>query len=361
MLTYDLSARVGEKKYLALYRHIKEDILSGVLRPDERLPSKRALASHLGISVITVENAYHLLVDEGYAYAKERSGCYVRPIEGLYPRTAPETAPLTLLPEEPSGTADALFPHALWARTVRTVMSRYGERLYERSPNKGCARLRNAVARYLLRYRGMFAAPERIIIGSGSEQLYGSVVRMLGRDRVYGIEEPSYTQIRAVYEGTGAQVEPLPMGADGIRSEALAATGATVLHVTPFHSYPSGVTAPAPKRYEYLEWAQKPGRYLVEDDFDSEFFMPGKPLETLYSMDKTGRVIYINTFSKSLSPSMRLGYMILPEALLSEYDRVLGQFSCSVPLLEQYTLAEFLENGDFERHLSRKRRRLRGE
>ena len=359
MLTYDLSAHPGEKKYLALYRCIKEDILSGALRPDERLPSKRALAAHLGISVITVENAYHLLTDEGYAYTRERSGCYVRPIEGLYPREPAGGTALTLLPEEPPGTADELFPHALWTRTVRGVMSRYGEQLYRRSPNKGCARLRNAIARYLLRYRGMFAPPERIIVGSGSEQLYGSVVRMLGRDRIYGIEDPSYVQIRAVYEGTGARVEPLSMGVDGIRSEALAATTATVLHVTPFHSYPSGVTAPAPKRYEYLEWAQKPGRYLVEDDFDSEFFMPGKPLETLYSMDKTGRVIYINTFSKSLSPSMRMGYMILPKCLLERYDKTLGRFSCTVPLLEQYTLAEFLEGGFFERHLSRLRRSMR--
>jgi GntR family transcriptional regulator/MocR family aminotransferase len=241
---------------------------------------------------------------------------------------------------------------------VRSVISEYGEELLEKSPNEGCAILRNSIAEYLLRYRGIFAQPQQIIIGSGAETLYGAVVRLLGQDRVYGIEDPSYAQIRKVYEGSGAECELLVMGDDGIRSEALGAARADVLHVTPFHSYPSGVTATVGKRYEYLNWAgKKDGRYIVEDDFDSEFFMPGKPIETLFMTDRNEKVIYINTFSKSLSPSMRMGYMILPEHLRGRYREQLGDFSCTVPVIDQYVLAEFINQGHFEQHLNRVRRK----
>ncbi len=360
MLTYDLGGRPGEPKYYALYRHIREDIVSGTVPAGEKLPSKRALAEHLGVSVVTVEGAYRMLADEGYIYARERSGFYVQAISGLRPGPAAGDGPLRLLPEEeePVG-AGADFPYSLWFRTLRKVMSDRGRRLVARSPNAGCAVLRNAIAQYLLRYRGMRAQPEQIVIGSGSEQLYQAVVRMLGSSRTYAIEWPSYGQIEAVYQGAGARVERLPIGPEGIESQALAGTAADVLHVTPFHSWPTGVTAPAAKRYEYLLWAEKPGRFIVEDDFDSEFFMPGKPLESLYSMDKRGAVIYLNTFSRSLAPSMRMGYMILPPELLPIYERRVGMYSCSVPVLEQYALAEFIAAGHFERHLNRVRRRSR--
>lgn len=348
-----------ETKYAALYRRLKEDILQGALPPGSRLPSKRALAARWNVSVVTTEHACRQLVDEGYITARERSGYYVRPIAGMRPSAGTPREPLRRLPEEEPAAADPGFPYSVWFRTLRYVMSEYGPRLVGRSPNKGCARLRNVLAEYLLRCRGMYAQPERIIVGSGSEQLYEAVARLLGPDRVYAIESPSYAPIRAVYAGAGAAVDPLPLGPDGIDSAALARTNADVLHVTPFHSWPTGATADAPKRYEYLAWADsRPGRFLVEDDFDSEFFRPGSPLETLYSMDKNGRVIYINTFSKSLAPSMRMGYMILPEALLPRYDELLGQRSCSVPLLEQYALAEFIASGRFEQHLNRRRRLL---
>ncbi len=359
MLTYELEKRGREPLYYALYRHIREDIAAGNLAAGEKLPSKRALAEHLGVSTVTVETAYRMLADEGYIAARERSGCYVRAVIPAPGPAAPrDREPMRLLPEEEPAPAEADFPYSLWFKTLRRVMSDQGSRLVARSPNEGCAVLRNAIARYLLRYRGMYAQPERIVVGSGSEQLYEFVVRMLGRDAVYAIERPSYGQIEAVYRGAGARVEPLPIGPAGIDSAALAGTEADVLHVTPFHSWPTGVTAPAAKRYEYLQWAAaRPGRFIVEDDFDSEFFMPGKPLQSLYSMDERGSVIYLNTFSKSLAPSMRMGYMILPEALLGAYRERLGMYSCSVPVLEQYALAAFLDEGHFERHLNRVRRR----
>lgn len=364
MLTYNLKQRGEEPRYYYIYKMIRRDIQGGVLKKGDRLPSKRALAEHLGVSLITVENAYRMLGEEGYIEPRERSGyyvCEIRPVSAGRERGAQ----LHMLPEERTadgrewfaGDAPADFPYSLYFKTVRSVITGYGAELMRRSPNEGCAILRNSIAAYLLRYRGVFAQPEQIIIGSGAEHLYGTVVRVLGRDKIYGIEEPSYRQIRKVYEGTGAVCEALEMGADGIRSERLAQSCAQVLHVTPFHSYPSGVTATIGKRCEYLEWARRRQGFIVEDDFDSEFFMPGKPIETLFMLDESGSVIYINTFSKSLSPSIRMGYMILPEQLLARYRETCGGFSCTVPVLEQYALAEFINKGYFEQHLSRVRRK----
>ena len=202
----------------------------------------------------------------------------------------------------------------------------------------------------------MIAQPRQIIIGSGAEQLYETVVKLLGREITYGIEDPSYSRIEAVYTSTGANIKKLKMGTDGIETEALNNDSIDVLHVTPFRSYPTDVTVSASKRYEYLRWATN-GKYIVEDDFNSEFFKPGQPIETLYALSHNESVIYINTFSKSLSPSMRVGYMILPKHLLPIYEEKLGDFSCSVPVLDQYVLAEYIESGNFERHLNRERRK----
>lgn len=377
MLTYQMDQRDEKSKYYYLYTAIKEDILAGLIKQNEKLPSKRTLAEHLGISLITVENAYQMLKEEGYIESRERSGYFVTKLPTVQ-REKDKNRKLQLLDEpgqlprqnydtKESGKmlnqrldqikGESVFPVSLYFKTVRSVMAEYGDRLLQKAPNEGCEILRNAIAQYLLRYRGIFAQPKQIIIGSGAEHLYGTVVRMFGNEKKYGIEDPSYRQIRKVYEGMGVDCELLKMGEEGISSEALEATRADVLHVTPFHSYPSGVTATVRKRYEYLEWAEKGNHYIVEDDFDSEFFMPGKPIETLYALDHENRVIYINTFSKSLSPSIRIGYMILPPQLIESYRGTSGGFSCTVPVLDQYVLAEFINKGHFEQHLNRVRRK----
>ena len=343
------------KKYYQLYIELKNKILTGDFRSGEKLPSKRVMADQCGHSLITVQRAYAMLEDEGYILAKERKGYFVCAIDaGAHPLS--EQNKINYLPQahEKSGQD---FEYSVWFKTVRKVISEKGEELFVKAPNKGCAVLRNAIADYLHRYRGMLAQPECIIIGSGAEQLYESVAQILGRDHIFGIEDPSYVQIRSVYSALGAQVCPLKMGADGIETEALQQNTFDVLHVTPFHSYPSGITTSITKRYEYLKWSQQHCGYIIEDDFDSEFY--AYPIESLYALDRTEHVIYINTFSKSLSPSMRIGYMILPRQLLQAYERVLGHFSCSVPVMDQHILAEFIANGSFERHLNRTRKKLK--
>lgn len=349
-----------EKKYYALYRRIKEKILSGEYPSGEKLPSKRVIADRAGVSLVTVETAYGMLEDEGYISSRERRGYFVNRIDAFVAGAGSSPTSLTYLEEEETVPA-AEFEYSVWFKTVRRVIAEQGDRLFVKAPNQGCAVLRNAIADYLYRYRGMVAEPRCIVIGSGSEQLYETVVKLLGRDRIFGVEDPCYEQIRTVYTDMGVSVCPLRMGEDGIESGELQAKRFDVLHVTPFHSYPSGVTADVSKRHEYLRWAEEKGRYIVEDDFDSEFFMRGNPIESLYALGGGRSVIYINTFSKSLSPAMRIGYMILPEELLSTYDAHVGMFSCSVPVMDQYVLAEFIASGSFERHLNRMRRRMRRE
>ena len=348
-----------KKKYFLLYNDVKSKILSGDYSAGSKLPSKRDLSDKSGYSLVTVERAYAMLEDEGYISARERSGYFVSHIDIPQKDNIREKSTFTHIKENHDLPSDRDFEYSLWFKTLRRVISERGEELFVKAPGKGCAILRNAVSDYLHRYRGMSADPHRIIIGSGSEQLYEIAVKILGRNKIYGIEDPCYSQIPAVYLGAGASVCPLQFGNEGIETSALFSQRFDVLHVTPFHSYPSGVTTSIAKRYEYLRWANSTGNYIIEDDFDSEFFIPGHPIASLYSLDTKDSVIYINTFSKSLSPSMRMGYMILPESLMADYEKNLGMFSCSVPVLDQYALAEFINSGSFERHLNRIRRKMK--
>ena len=261
--------------------------------------------------------------------------------------------------DEDSGQEEYSFPFSVLAKTMRRVLSDYGETLLHRSPSEGTDELRTEISRYLARSRGIQASPEQIIIGAGSEYLYNLIIGLLGREHRYALESPSYPVIENVYAISGAKYELLPLEAHGISSEALKNTRADVLHITPYRSFPTGVTASASKRHEYLRWAKKPGRYIIEDDYDSEFSVLKKPEDTLFSQSKEDNVIYLNTFSKSISPSFRVSYMLLPEHLLPVYREKLGFYSCTVPTSIQYVLTELFRNGDFERHINRVRRARR--
>lgn len=385
MLTYNLNNRKDKPIYEYICERIKEDIRNNIIGAGERLPSKRALAEHLGVSVLTIASSYQMLIDEGYVYSRERSGYFVCAPEemasvslglpniskrqgaesaagpavqiGADEKAEPEKNTANILTNGPQGNIG--FQFAEYSKIMRRVISKYGSELLIKSPPLGCEILRKAISDYLLRYRGMSVPYSRIIIGSGSEYFYGMTVLLLGRDKIYGLENPSYEKIRAVYEANGARCDMLDMDLNGILTSELMRTKANVLHVTPFNSYPTGATANASKRYEYLAWARRVGSVIVEDDIDSEFAVGIKPVETIYSMDNDGLVIYLNTFSKSIAPSMRMGYMILPESLERLYIEKLGFYSCTVPVYDQYVLAEFISGGYFERHLNRTRRRLR--
>ncbi|MBE6913278.1 MAG: PLP-dependent aminotransferase family protein [Ruminococcaceae bacterium] len=361
-MKYIIDEKTKKPAYLQLYHQLREDITGGVYSYGEKLPSKRLVADELGVSVITVEHAYALLCEEGYVEARERSGYFAifRSDDSFlgFP-TENEISQSRVLPHS-AGETEA-FPFSVLAKVMRRVISDYGEAILQRGENSGCEILRSAIAHYLARSRGITVSPRQIIIGSGAEYLYGLVVELLGRNRIYAIEAPSYEKIEQVYRAADVRYESLPLSKDGIESKALSNTRAEVLHITPYRSFPSGVTASASKRYEYIRWANRGERYIVEDDFESEFSVSTKSEETLFSLSTEENVIYINTFSKTLSSAFRAGYMVLPERLVPLFEEKLGFYSCTVPTFEQFVLSELISKGDFERHINRVRRKKRRE
>lgn len=345
--------------YLQLYQQIREDIIKENYPCNTKLPSKRNLAEELGVSTVTVEHAYELLCDEGYVEARERSGYVV-----IFRKSDGFAVSCTLPAEHGSHNTDHSypdFPLSVLSKTMRKVLTEQGEQLLERSPNWGCDALRTAIGHYLARNRGIQVDAEQIVVGAGSEYLYGLIVELLGRNRIFAIESPSYKKIEQVYRAAEITYESLPLTSSGIDSAALANTKADVLHTTPYRSYPSGVTATASKRHEYIRWSEQGDRYIIEDDFESEFSVSTKPTETLFALSKNDHIIYLNTFSKTISPSLRIGYMVLPKALAKDFRENLGFYSCTVPTFMQYVLTELINNGDFERHINRVRRKKRKE
>lgn len=346
--------------YLQIYKQLRADIIAGVYPYGSRLPSKRLLSEELGVSTVTVEHAYALLSDEGYVEPRERSGFFVVFLHADGFAASAEVIRSCVSGVRVSHT-NPDFPFSVLAKTMRRVLTDYGEAILEKPANKGCIQLREALVLYLARNRGMNVDTEQIIIGSGAEYLYGLIIALLGRSRVYGIEAPSYKKIQEVYSASETVYELLPLANDGIDSAALSKTKASVLHTTPYGSYPTGISASASKLHECIRWSGKNGRIIIEDDFESEFWVSTKSKDTLFSLSDYDNVIYLNTFSKTVSPSLRIGYMVLPRSLVNQFENKLGFYSCTVPTFEQLVLAELISGGDFERHINRVRRRKRRE
>ncbi len=363
MLTYSFENRGGDSLYEYLYKQIKADILAFRLAPNEKLPSKRALAKHLNISVVTVEGAYGQLLAEGYIYSMPKSGYYVSRLSSTaaQPREsvalpAPDTSGQIFADFVGSHSEKSSFPFPIWARLMRETMSDSPEKLMVRSPSAGVYELREAIAGHLYSFRGMRVRPEQIVVGAGTEYLYGLIIQLLGRDRRYAVEDPGYGKISRIYAANEVDCAFIPMDAQGVDPDALSRSGADVLHISPSHHFPSGIVTPVSRRYELLSWAcSSPERYIIEDDYDSEFRLLGKPIPPLQSIDVLGKVIYITTFSKSLSSTIRISYMVLPEALMEEYERRLSFYSCTVSNFDQYTLAAFIKSGQLEKHINRMR------
>lgn len=371
MLTYSMENRGGLPLYEYLYRCIRADILSGALSTDERLPSKRALAEHLRLSVITVESAYQQLEAEGYVYTRPKRGFFVAPVD-----RAPKPAEPTPIPAEPPARAWRLdlrsnqvdssrFPVATWARLTRQVLSEGGAAILSPTPHQGLFALRQAIADDLRDFKGMAVSPEQIVVGAGAEYLYLLLAQLLvgapppGRETVFAVEDPGYPKIRQVYGKCGVVCRPVPLDRHGMDLRALEASGANVVHISPTHHYPTGIVTPIGRRQALLRWADKNGGVIIEDDYDSEFRFVGRPIPTLQSIDARGQVVYMNTFSQTISPSMRVGFMVLPPRLLERYRRELDFYACTVPVLEQHVLARFLSGGYYEQHLSRMRKEYR--
>lgn len=375
MLDYNLEQRGEASLYEYIYQQIRDDIVAGRIAAGEHLPSKRAFASHLGISVITIENAYSQLLAEGYICSKPRRGYYACELPEVPVLASAETeldrdsAPAGLnahdAGEQPEQFAplspSALEAARLWQSALRATLTTEDEReIFSPAPAQGTARLRRAIAHHLRGTRGMNVNPDNIVIGAGAQLLDTMLVLLLGADKIYAVEDPGYLRLTRIYQAMGCKVRHIPLDGEGVNLGELLDAGADVLHLMPSHQYPTGLVTSIARRYALLSWAaERQGRYLIEDDFDCEFRLAGKPIPALASIDAAQSVIYTNTFSKSLSSALRLAYMVLPDELMERFRRELGFYASSVSSVDQVALARLLESGDYERHVNRVRVRAR--
>ncbi len=365
VLTYSFAENSNIIKYEYLYRCIKRDILQGVLQPDVRLPSKRAFAKNQNVSVSTIENAYAQLLLEGFIYSKPRSFFYVssfiRPVmrksiidKKIEPSSSKKERVFADLVS--NRTSAHQFPFATWAKLMREVISKQKVWLMTPSEGQGVWPLRQAIASHLRAFRGLEVHPDQIVVGAGTEYLYGLLIQLLGREKKYAVENPGYPKIWKIYQANGVQWIPIDMDQKGLCPEKLETSRAQVVHLSPSHHFPTGRVTPVGRRYELFEWAlQSPERFIIEDDYDSEFRLLGSPISTMASLDEAGKVVYMNTFTKSLTPTIRISYMILPWALLTQFREKLGFYACTVSNFEQYTLAQFIQQGYLEKHINRMR------
>ncbi len=357
MLTYELKKQPGVPLYEALYRCIRRDILSGQLRAGEKLPSKRALAENLELSKVTVEAAYNQLLSEGFIRSEEKRGYYVEAVEhgqSASPTPVAAEAQAAEFPVDLTANGPAQFPFSVWSRLQRKVMLDQGLQLLSPMPNRGCLALRQAIAAHLAGFRDLHVSAEQIIIGAGTDFLYNLLVQLLGREKCYAVEEPGYQKIRQIYQAAGVSCVGARLDREGVRLDDL--ERASVLHFSPAHHFPTGLITPMRRRLALLEWASAGDRWIIEDDYDSEFRFNSHPVPAMQSLDRAGRVIYMNTFSRSLAPAIRISYMVLPPALMERFRQSFGFYSCTVSSFEQYALAEFLTQGYFEKHINRMRK-----
>lgn len=365
MLTYNFE-NVDGPLYVYIYKCLKEDIISGKLKSGEKLPSKRTFAKNNGISTITIQNAYDQLVSEGYVYTLPKKGYYVANIKGInnhvaktdvsYDIQVPTDDNTILYDLTNNGINPNNFPFSIWTRISRDIMANRKEELMQVSPAAGVKQLREAIANHLRSFRGLLVDPNQIIVGAGTEYLYSVITHLLGKEKIYTIENPGYKKLLRIYGQWDIECKFADMDEQGMSVLELRKLDGEIAHICPNHHFPTGITMTASRRYEVLAWAnEKDGRYIIEDDYDSEFRLEGKPIPTLFSIDGCEKVIYINTFSKSLTPTIRISYMVLPVHLANRFYQTRYFYSCTVSNFEQYTLTQFIEQGYFEKHINRMR------
>lgn len=356
--------------YEQLYLEMKRSIIRGDLAVGTKLPSKRQLSEFLAISQTTIELAYAQLVAEGFILAVARSGYYVEQVD--------EIAYVEEYREEPthfeaeavkhkyqidfnSGRIDtAAFPFNQWRKYAKDVVDERFHDLLLLGHPQGDVELRQEIANYLYSSRGVRCTAQQVVIGSGTEQLMPLLIRLLGKDAVYAVENPGYPMTHHLFDNHDRQTLAISVDEDGMQVAELENQFATVAYVTPSHQFPTGAILSASRRVQLLNWASsQEGRYIIEDDYDSEFRYVGKPIPSLQGMDQRERVIYMSTFSKSLMPSLRIAYFVLPKHLLTEYHRTFPYYSSTVPRLDQHVLAQFMRDGHFSKHLNRMRKLYR--
>lgn len=368
-LTINLNAGSKQPLYEQIYEYIKIEIQRGHIPPEEKLPSTRALSSHLQISRSTVDLAYEQLVSEGYIEAVPWKGYFVNKIEGLH-YLAQEPADVNmeqknnqeqyLVDFKPTGIDLDSFPYNTWRKLSKNVLLAGENELFQMGDPKGEWELRCTIANYLHQSRGVNCSPTQIIVGAGSEYLLILVSRMLGKRKI-AMESPTYKQAYHILRNMEHTINMVPMDEAGLRTDCLKESDADVVYVMPSHQFPLGIVMPLKRRMELLAWAaENEERYIIEDDYDSEFRYKGKPIPALQGYDSKDKVIYLGTFSKSIAPAIRISYMVLPESLLPVYDETCGFYSSTVSRVDQMIVRDFINDGYYERHLNKMRAIYKG-
>lgn len=348
--------------YENLYQIIRDGIVHGDYQAGRKFHSKRSIAKRLGISVITVENAFQKLKLEGYVDAQQRKGYFVKDI-GTIPSDT-DTSISTDVEEDDTSKMDLQanranvheFPVSTWLKLMRKVIAENPPDLFSIVPYGGLPELRTAIANYLLRARGMQVSPSQIIVGAGTEYLYSRLIQLLGSHTKFVFENPGYQKLSQIADNYRVPWTYCNVDKSGILVNRLRQTAGNVVHVSPANTFPGGFSMSIARRRELLAWAyEKEDRYIIEDDYDSELRYEGNNLLPLFARDTNEKVIYLNTFSKTLMPSLRISYIILPNSLLERYHETMSFYSCTVSGFEQRALAKFIDEGYFERHIAKLR------
>lgn len=370
MITIPLRSDTGHPLYLQIYEYIKKEILAGNLSHPGRLPSARSLAANLQVSRSTVDNAYEQLVAEGYVEAEEKRGYFINPITHAHRfeisgKPLPKAGPASQDPcrirydFDPDAVDTVHFPYSVWKSIGRNHLD--DPEIFTSGSHFGDYGLRQAVSEYLHGSRGVNCTPDNIVVGAGLDHLLQMLCVLFQRKAVIAMEDPGYLSARQVLVSSGCTVLNIPLSQGAFDVGALKHCPADICYVTPSHQFPMGSILTISRRQALLDWAvEKPGRYIIEDDHDSEFRYKGKPIPALQSLDHGQRVIYIGTFSKAISPSIRTGYMVLPDPLMTLYRKRCGGYACPVSRFGQAVLTDFIRGGYFEKHLNRMRKIYKG-
>ena len=364
-LTIDLKTHSKVPLYEQIYEHIKTEIRRGKLSYGEKLPSTRALSRHLEVSRSTIELAYEQLLSEGYLESEPCRGYFVAQIEELYQLSAAKPAVVEEKQEKqekyrfdftPNGVDLKSFPYNVWRKLSKDILIDDRTELFRSGDSQGEYGFRNAICNYLYQARGVHCTPEQILIGAGSDYILMLLSIILGKNHRIAFEDPTYKQAYHVLSGLGYETVPAPVDKNGLRVDALKMKNADIAYVTPSHQYPTGIVMPLKRRLELLRWAnEKEGRFIIEDDYDSEFRYKGKPIPALQGYDSDEKVIYLGTFSKSIAPAIRLSYMVLPVPLLKKYRENYRFINSTVSKVDQLIVKKFIEEGYYERHLNKTR------
>ena len=366
MLTVELKSKDKMPLYEQLYLKIRGLITEGELVEGEKLPSERGLALNLQISRNTVTLAYEQLYAEGYVEVRPQSGYYVNKIDRINSEKKEEFTDIkneSVNPEpeyeydfSPFSLCKESFPYRMWDRLYRKCMRDRGEELFNLGERQGDLELRVAIAKYLFGYRGLSVKPENMIIGAGTGYLLQLLEHLIDEKSIIAMENPTYMQAYRIFSSLNREVYPINLDENGLKVEELKSSEAKAVYLTPSHQFPTGVVMPIKRRKEILGWAAGEDRYIIEDDHDSEFRYKGLPIPPLKAIDTGNKVVYLGTFSRTIAPAIRIGFMVLPDGLLKVYRKKLAFLACTVPRIDQAVLTEFILGGHYERHINKARK-----